>query len=478
MAGLILALGGQKSSVADDYADFLKSQSESFKEYKDERDAEFIGFLKEQWKEFNIQKGLVRDNKPKPVTAPVAAPVVSEPVITEKIKEVEPIIVTPYEPEKEVVTPPVKKTSEPVALTIDFFMTPVTIYGVYEFPRAEQGMVSKELIASFWDSMSRIDYDRIISQTRDVKKSLGLNDWGYHYLLFRMGKTEYPADKNMVNLFVWFLSSKSGYESRVGYDTDHVYLLMPSRNRLYSVPFLTLNGTKYYSIFFDEEPKAFKSLYTYNGSYPNADKLMDYRILDSPKIPKIMSRKTLQFEYNKEKMTVPVQFNKNLVEFFKFYPQTNIKVYFDAYMSPELEYTLVKSLKPLVEGKTEAEAVNTLLRFVQTSFSYKTDDDQFGHEKYMLSEETVFYPYSDCEDRSFFFAYIVKKLLRLDVVGLDYPGHVATAVKFSDNLPGDYVVRNNKKYMICDPTYINARLGMTMPKFKNVNPEIVRIGTM
>ena len=77
------------------------------------------------------------------------------------------------------------------------------------------------------------------------------------------------------------------------------------------------------------------------------------------------------------------------------------------------------------------DAVNVLLRFVQTGFSYLTDSEQFGREKFMFPEETLSYPYSDCEDRSFLFAYLVSSLLGLDVIGLDYPGHVATAVKFS-----------------------------------------------
>lgn len=466
------------NAVSDDYSDYLKSQKESFQSYKDSRDAEFIGFLKEQWQEFNIHKGLVRDDKPKPSEPPMAEPVSAEPVITEKIKVVEPIVVPPYKPDEHVVVPPVKEPGKPLALKIDFFMTPISIYGKFDFPKGAMGPINKEAITSFWDKMSQMDYDSIISQVKDVQKQMKLNDWGYHYILYRLGMEQYSGNKNMANLFVWYMSAKSGYESRIGYNDSQVFLLMPSRNRLYSVPFLTLNGNKYYSLFFDEQPEKFKSLYTYKGSYPDADKLMDFRILESPVLAKILREKKLRFDFKQSNFNVATQYNKNLVDFFKYYPQTNIKVYFDAYVSPELEYTLIKSLKPLIQGKTEADAVNILLRFVQKSFSYKTDDGQFGHEKYMLPEETVYYPYSDCEDRSFFFAYLVKKMLGLDVVGLDYPGHISTAVKFTDNLPGDYVVRNNKKYMICDPTYVNAILGMAMPQFKNVKPDIIKIENM
>ena len=132
-------------------------------------------------------------------------------------------------------------------------------------------------------------------------------------------------------------------------------------------------------------------------------------------------------------------------------------------------------LKPLVDGKSELEAVNLLLRFVQTSLKYKTDEGQFGIENYLFPEETIFYPYSDCEDRSIFFAWLVRNLLGLEVVGLDYPGHIAAAVRFNEKVKGDAFRMNGKRYVVTDPTYINASAGMSMPDFKKSKPGIIRI---
>lgn len=122
-----------------------------------------------------------------------------------------------------------------------------------------------------------------------------------------------------------------------------------------------------------------------------------------------------------------------------------------------------------------AQTVNLLLCFVQTAFSYQVDDQQFGREKFLFPEETLFYPYSDCEDRSILFAYLVRELLGLEVIGLDYPGHVATAVRFSEEVPGDFVLCQGRKYTVCDPTYINATLGMGMPQFRGVDPQVILI---
>ena len=51
----------------------------------------------------------------------------------------------------------------------------------------------------------------------------------------------------------------------------------------------------------------------------------------------------------------------------------------------------------------------------------------------------------------------------------------ATAVKFNDELPGAYVTHRNEKYLICDPTYINAEIGMVMSRYKDVKPELTEL---
>jgi hypothetical protein len=146
------------------------------------------------------------------------------------------------------------------------------------------------------------------------------------------------------------------------------------------------------------------------------------------------------------------------------YPQLDLEWYFKARVDAATATSLQNQLQEYIRGMDEQRAVNYLLRFVQTSLKYKTDERQFGKENYLFLEETLSHPYSDCEDRSILFAWLVQTLLGLDVIGLDFPGHVATAVKFNNK--GD-------RYVISDPTYLNALAGMTMPAYKNSKPGII-----
>ena len=91
----------------------------------------------------------------------------------------------------------------------------------------------------------------------------------------------------------------------------------------------------------------------------------------------------------------------------------------------------------------------------------------WGGDRAFFATETLYYPYCDCEDRSILFSRLVRDLVGLPVALLYYPGHLATAVAFQDDVRGDCVMIRDKKYTVCDPTYIGAFVGETMPGMNN-----------
>ena len=116
-----------------------------------------------------------------------------------------------------------------------------------------------------------------------------------------------------------------------------------------------------------------------------------------------------------------------------------------------------------------------LLDFVQTAFDYATDQEQFGYERPLFGDESLYYPKNDCEDRSILFAILVRDLLGLDVVLVHWPGHLATAVHFPEEVDGDYFTVEGRRYTVCDPTYIGAGIGETMPQFQNDKANLVTL---
>jgi hypothetical protein len=68
---------------------------------------------------------------------------------------------------------------------------------------------------------------------------------------------------------------------------------------------------------------------------------------------------------------------------------------------------------------------------------------------------------------------MVKTLLGMDVVGVKYPNHMATAVRVDEKIKGEYILLDQKPYVLADPTYVNASLGMSMPQFAGTKSYVI-----
>jgi len=463
-------------TAENDYETWKKQQQEAMRKFKSAQDKAFVEFLENEWRDFQAFKGEVLDEIPKPEKVPEVKP---EKIVTPKAAKIIEEIEIPKTKIKEEVQ--IKKDREIFVkkekkININFLGIPLEFTEFGKFNIDVDSSINEKVIADFWYEASNMEYDTLLREISYYRKQMNLNDWGFCLMVNALGNKISHNSRNFSKLFLWFLLIKSGHEAKVGYSGNTIYIMLPSENKIYGVSYLTFDSKRYYLISFDKKIKLTMKIKTYEGRYPDANDLIDLSMKRSPKVNGSIIEKELKFRYGKEQFIIPVKFDKSLTLFFKNYPQTDLEVYFNAPLSEKASLSLISELKPILEGRPELEAVNILLRFVQTAFEYKTDGEQFGKEKSLFSDETLFYPYCDCEDRSVLFSYLVRTLLNLEVIGLDYPGHVATAVKINTNFKGDNVIYKNEKYIICDPTFINANLGKSMPKFKNVKPEIIVMG--
>lgn len=490
----------QTALATSEFEAFMKENTfdtqaaqQEFQDYLDANDREFVGFLKQQWKKVELEKPKVLDKTPKPVQLPKApiqkpkAPVQKpkapiqkpKPDIATKpiIKKPEPMVqIQPIKPKPVIIDRPAKKPTyvPPKQKTIEFTFIghQVTLPEMKGRQLSFQGHPNSKTIAKHWETMAKQKHDHVVKAIQGYKQSLNLNDWAAALLAFEYSKEVGLTDTNSQQLFTWFLLVKAGYDARLAYNS-HAFVLMPSKQGLYGVTYFTMKGQKYYAVSLDGDKVNAGRAYTYSGKHDSAKKTVDFSGASELLPSKDLKTRTLSFKFNGETHSVKLKYDLALVNFSNTLPQMGIQYYPQQGLPDATARQLLKQLEPLVKGKTELEKVNLILRFVQTAFSYKTDGQQFNQENYLLPIETLHYPYSDCEDRASLFSWLVESLLGLDAVLLDYPGHIAAAVRFSKQPSGDQLSYKGKTYTVTDPTYINAKAGMTMPQFKFHNPKVI-----
>ena len=331
------------------------------------------------------------------------------------------------------------------------------------------GNMRENAIADAYEAMCKADYKVLVDDCRKVKKELNLNDWGI-FLFVREASKTLCTDENAAVVMQQFLLNELGYKSKMARraDRNQMLLFVAADCQVYGHPYFTKDGLNYYNLTSNESCQ----FYMCQEDSPKAKSKLNMQVNHAPALNAGMVNSV--HKNRSGSVAVSVDVPKSLMEFYGSMPQCDYSVYVNAEVNPSVASKVLSTLAPLVNGKGEAEAANLLINFVQTGFQYATDQEQFGYEKPFFVEELFYYPYCDCEDRSVLYSYLVRNLLKLDVVLLDYPNHIATAVCFNENVSGDFVTVGGKKYVVCDPTYIGASIGKAMPQFKNVAAKVLK----
>ena len=459
-----------------EFEKFVEQSQKQFEQYTDSINKEFSDYLRKNWTEFKVFTGVKPDTIPKPKALPKYNPVVDRikpGAIPTEIKvqlmptgqglNISPVPITPFVQKEE------PAESPGTSRNYDFYGTRFEFQSDPEMNGSLPAEIHNTTIANFWDRLNKTAYTSLLQQMNNARTSMNLNDWGFYVLVKKTSEAINP-DKNYSRLLSWFFLTKSGYRIRIAYTDNQIALMFPSANTLYDTRFFITDNIKFYAPDFNQNV-----VLTYAKDFPGATRVFDMNLYSPLNIGDKYDARQFKFSFQNKDYSFALKYNVNSIDFYKDYPLCDLKVYFDAVMTPGAKESVFDALKPAIDGLSTADAVNLLLTFVQNGFAYKNDLDQYGKEKFDFPEEDFYYPYTDCDDRAVLFSYLVKELLGLKVIGVVYPGHVATAVSFPEEEAGDYLLYKGDKYVIADPTYINAPFGLTMPGKNNAKAGIIEL---
>ncbi|MBP3889633.1 MAG: hypothetical protein J6D01_00320, partial [Muribaculaceae bacterium] len=417
--------------------------------------------------------------KPKPDTVKVTQPKpqpTPAPVISQKpTPKPTPVPVTPA-PAKPTPTPtpaPSKPSTSPLysggagRTRINFMGVDYHVSNALDKAVTLKG-IDENSLADGLETLYKSNYKPLLEDLRAMRsRDLG-NDWALYLVVKQIA--EKFGGKNESVLMRQFLLNNLGFRARMAkvIQKNALTLLVAPASQLYGCAFISEGGAKFYDVEADQ-PYSYKMC---AKEAPDAKHKIDMSMRQTPRFGG--TRKSSSHQGERYKAAASASVPVELMEFYKRLPQCDYSVYATAKVDKKFSDEVLDALRPAIKGKSEREAANILLDFVQSGFEYATDPEQFGYEKPFFVEELFYYPYCDCEDRSMLYRYLVTQLLGLDVILLDYPGHIATAVRFNGDVPGDFVVGGGGKYIVCDPTFIGAPVGMAMPQFKNTAADMLK----
>lgn len=459
-----------RQQAQSEYNAYRDKEMADFAAFRAKANAEYAAFVEQAWSEMKAMEGLTPPASPKPKTAP--RPKVDVPDRMPIELPYDTVITIPNAPlpvdVPDIVLPAEEEINDEV---VDFFATRVVVQVVRQAVTFKLASLAEKEVARIWRILAKGKYDRLLQSCLTYRKKLNLCDWAYIQLCGKACEKVCGGPCNEAVILQAFILTQSGYRIRMATTGNKLVLLAPFDHTIYNYPFIKFENERYYIL---NKMKA-ATYRVCKAAFPK-EHTASIAIAQQPKL-KLAASKIRNF-CGKRYPTMKASFavNNNLINFYKQYPISNAwDTYTRASLSEETKQQLYPTLRKQISAKNQRQAVDMLLDFVQNSFEYKTDQEQFGYERPLFGDESFYYPFNDCEDRSILFSILVHELLGLDVVLLHYPGHLATAVHLTEKVEGDFLTIDGKRFIVCDPTYIGASVGMSMAEYKKSKVRIIRL---
>lgn len=459
------------------YDDFKKQVQQDYHDFRDEANLRYASFMKQAWEQYNIKPAIPR---PKDETVP---PIVlsdndKKQNIGTRPMPIGDIIESPRPQPRPLPLEPIREQQQnerEVAFNVFGTACEVRFNDKARFRLNGQDL---EALSAAWKILSENGVsDNTIRDCLELRIKLQLCDWAYLNMLYNFAETVYGKSDEAI-LLTAYLYCQSGYSMRLSMSGGHIVMLYASKHGIYDTPYFTIDGIKFYPF-----NAKVDNLQICQASFPG-EKPMSLFITTPQKFTfnGSSARRLAAKAYSDMNFTVNV--NKNLIDFYNTYPTSEVNgsfmtrwvVYANTPMEEEIANKFYPTLRRQLAGLTELQAVEKLLNWVQTAFVYEYDDKVWGHDRAFFPEETLYYPYCDCEDRAILLTRLVRDLLGLKCILVYYPGHLAAAVNFTSPVKGDYLVLNGQRFTITDPTYIGAPVGFTMSDMDNKKATVILLG--
>jgi hypothetical protein len=325
--------------------------------------------------------------------------------------------------------------------------------------------LSEQYIKSSYNKVNAGKYSSIIKTLTAYKTKHQLNDWLYYQLIRKTAQQISPKKDNYerYTFYKWFLLGKSGYDARLTIADNRIIFYVFNDEDISDIPFVMFKNKKYMCL--NHHDYAYADLNKVPPhdmiSIPEAKEAFSYKVTRMPDFkPEDYYEKQIQFSYKHKTYHFNIKLNPDVETIFANYPVVDFESYFNIPLSKETYGSLIPLLKKNVSGMKQKKGIDYLMRFTRYAFLYENDEENFGKEKRLSPEETLFSKYSDCDDRAALFFYLVKEIYNVPMIALLYPTHITMAVQFDTPVGGDPIVYKGKTYSICEPTPQKEDLGI------------------
>lgn len=292
---------------------------------------------------------------------------------------------------------------------------------------------------------------KLVDVANDYAEALNLDGMAYLMLVQKISSKISKGDEEFAVLFTYAALNRKGMDVLLAANEKRMTLYGSTSFNIKNVLYVVRNGKVYYDLSFDQKKE------------PMNEQLIDLPVAENAKPiylnkyspPSLSAKaevKTIPFEYQSNVYFFTIHLNQSLVAYYNDLPGIEIsKIYLNYGISEKGNHTLIEQLKDATAYMSKEKVVNFILAFIQ-DLDYAKDAE--GNEKFAFPEESIANQYTDCEDRSMLFAYLVREVAHLQSVGLLYTNsaHMNVAVESWKKKEDSDFNAYEMDFVVCEPS--------------------------
>ncbi len=334
---------------------------------------------------------------------------------------------------------------------------------------------NEEDLSNYYRRLEKTNFQVYLASLENKKEELLLNDWLFYDLMRQSLETLLTEqNKRQIELLSWFFLSKSGFDTRLTYLRDKIYVYVYSEDEIFETPMIQEEGRVFINLSCVGQKTKQEALYLLDFKPHGQGRSFQLPLKNLPRLAPDFKERSLTFNYRNHPYQLNIKADGTLAEIMTRYPLLAEEQYLETPFSSVLSESLIPAFDKWTQSLSPRESLELIVSFTRSAFAYKEDKQYFGRSKPMIADEVFLYPFSDCEDRTALFFGLVKSLLDLPMIILAFPDHLTVAAALPEGA-GQPIRYKNRLYYVCDPTGpVNSSVIGSFPRgYENAAYEII-----
>ncbi|MFN7117276.1 MAG: hypothetical protein ACK4TA_10790, partial [Saprospiraceae bacterium] len=183
-------------------------------------------------------------------------------------------------------------------ISLAFYSEQISIDFSTDILNAQCTKVDEKSILNFYRQLEKSDYRTLLTNLQQQQKHLNLNDWLF-FQLMRNSVQEIFRQKSSLEqeLACWFFLSQAGFDTRLTYLDQRVFVYVYSKDEIFEVPMIEEKGRTYVNLTSLQTGKKPATLYLLEfAPHPNG-KAFSFSLSKFPKFQPQAATRQVSFTY-------------------------------------------------------------------------------------------------------------------------------------------------------------------------------------